>query len=356
MFDFNMYYYIIGVALVLLLIALFSLQVRRRRRERAKDASLYVSALQSLLEGDQVAAFHKLKDVVAQDTHNIDAYLRLGRILADRGKAKQAIQVHSDLLMRGDITPAQRQAVQHHLIDDFVADGQLEKAVALLKKEYDRDPANLKSGVQLLDLLGKTEKWEDSEAVAEKLFKREPTLFRNRLADVKSRLADLLAQRGKGRKARTLYKTAYHLDPTRHDVWVKVGDSYITEERVEDAVKAWMTFVEKNPDQAHVVFDRLRRSFFDLGQFNMISSVFEGILEHDPNNISAAMALAELYEKKGDRAQALDYYRQIINAHPAYAPAHIGVARIYRGQGRINEAFEILENLYFSQEAARQRT
>jgi lipopolysaccharide biosynthesis regulator YciM len=355
MFDFNMYYYIIGVALVLLLITLFSLQVRRRARERNKDTSLYVSALQSLLEGDQVAAFHKLKDVVAQDTRNIDAYLRLGRILADRGKAKQAIQVHSDLLMRADITPAQRVAVQHHLIDDYAADNQLDKAISLLQKSFDRDPTNLKSGVQLLDLLGKTEKWEDAEAVAERLFKRDPTLFRNRLADVKIRLADIMDQRGKGRKARTLYKTAFHLDPTRYDVWVKVGDSYISEERVEDAVKAWMTLIEKDPEDAHLVFDRLRRSLFDLGQFNMISSVFEGILERDPNNISAAMALAELYEKKGDRSQALDYYRQIINAHPGYAPAHIGIARIYRGQGRINEAFEILENLYFNQEAARQR-
>ena len=93
-----------------------------------------------------------------------------------------------------------------------------------------------------------------------------------------------------------------------------------------------------------------------MGQFNMISTVFENILDRDPNNISAAMALAELYEKKGDRSQALDFYRQIINAHPNFAPAHIGLARIYREQGRTNDAFDILENLFFQQEAARQRS
>lgn len=355
MFDLNMAYYILGVALVLLLIGLFTLQIRRRKRAAEKDSSLYISALQSLLEGDQVAAFHKLKDVVAQDTRNIDAYIRLGRILADRGKPKQALQLHADLLMRADITPSQRAAVQHHMIDDYIADGQLDKATSMLLREFDKDATNLKSGSRLLDLLTKMEKWEEAEDVAERLFKKDQEKFRARLADVKIRLADQVGQAGKGRKARTLYKTAYHLDATRHEVWVKVGDSYITEERNEDAIKAWMTFIEKSPTEANQVFDRIRRSLFDLGQFNTISGIYESILERDPNNVAAGMALAELHEKKGDRAQALDIYRQIIGSHSGFVPAHLGLARIYREQGRTNEAFEILENLYFQTEGARQR-
>ena len=356
MFELSMYYYVVGVAIILLLATLFTYQVRRRRRAQEKDGSLYISALQSLLEGDQVAAFHKLKDVVAQDTRNIDAYLRLGRILADRGKPRQAIQIHTDLLMRGELTPMQKSAVNRHLIEDYIADGQHDKAAGLLKKEFDRDNANLHAGARLLDLLIKSDKWDEAEDVAEKLFRKDAERFKPRLAEVKIKLGDVMGQRGKGRKARTLYKTGIHLDPTQVEAWVRVGDSYIAEERVEDAVKAWMHLVEKSPDNAHLVFDRLRRSLFDMGQFNMISTVFENILDRDPNNISAAMALAELYEKKGDRSQALDFYRQIINAHPNFAPAHIGLARIYREQGRTNDAFDILENLFFQQEAARQRS
>lgn len=356
MFELSMYYYVGGVAVILLLMTLLSYQIRRRRRAQEKDGNLYISALQSLLEGDQVAAFHKLKDVVAQDTRNIDAYLRLGRILADRGKPRQAIQIHSDLLMRGELTEPQKIAVNRHLIEDYIADGQHDKAISLLKKDFERDHSNLHAGARLLDLLMKSDKWEDAEDVAEKLYRRDAEKFKSRLAEVKIRLGDVMGERGKGRKARTLYKTGIHLDPSKVDVWVRVGDSYITEERVEDAVKAWMHLVESNPGDAHLVFDRLRRSLFDMGQFNMISTIFENILERDPNNISAAMALAELYEKKGDRSQALDFYRQIINAHPNYAPAHIGLARIYREQGRTSDAFDILENLFFQQEAARQRS
>lgn len=356
MFDLSLYYYVAGVAIFLLLISLLSYQVRRRRRSQEQDRSLYVSALQSLLEGDQVAAFYKLKEVVALDTRNIDAYLRLGRILADRGKARQAIQIHSDLLLRGELTVSQRVLVNRHMIEDYIADGQFDKAVALLKTEFERDNTNLVAGSRLLDLLVKSDKWEEAEEVAEKLYRRDAEKFRSKLADVKIGLADYLGERGKGRKARTLYKTAIHLDPAKIDVWIRVGDSYITEDRVEDAVKAWMHLVEEKPGDAHLVFDRLRRSLFDMGQFNRISTIFENILDRDPNNASAAMALAELYEKKGDRSQAVDLYRQIINANSQYAPAHIGLARIYRLQGRTNEAFEILENLFFQQEAARQRT
>lgn len=55
------------------------------------------------------------------------------------------------------------------------------------------------------------------------------------------------------------------------------------------------------------------------------------------------MALAELSYKKGDHSQALEYYRQVLNVDPKFTPANLGVARIYREQGRLHDALDILE-------------
>lgn len=356
MFELSMYYYIVGVCVILLLVVLTSLQVRRKKRERLQDRALYISALQSLLAGDQVGAFYTLKEVVAQDSENIDAYLRLGKILADRGKVKQAIQIHADLLLRSHLSPAQKKEINSYLIDDYVLDNQTGKAITMLTAEFDRDASDTQSGIRLLDLLAKEGKWDEAEVIAEKLYKTDREKFKSRLADVKIKMGDLWEERGKGRKARTLYKTAYHLDPSKVDTWIKLGDSYTMEDRAEDAVKSWISLIEIAPDQSYLVFDRLKRSLFELGQFNAITGIFDRILEKDPNNFNAAMALAELYEKKGNHSQAEEYYRQVIDLNPQFAPAKLDLARLYREQGRFDEAFNILERLFTQQQAIKQGT
>jgi lipopolysaccharide assembly protein B len=350
MFELSMYYYIVGCCIVLLLAILVSFQVRRRKRERQQDRTLYISALQALLAGDQVGAFYKLKETVAQDTENIDAYLRLGKILADRGKTKQAIQVHNELLLRSNLSPLQKKEINRYLIDDFVLDNQTAKAISLLQAEFERDQADAQAGTRLLELLEKESKWEEAEVIAEKLYKRDRERFAPKVADMKIKVGDLFEERGKGRKARTLYKTAFHLDPTRMDTWVKVGDSYTSEERMEDAIRSWMHIVESAPREAHVVFDRLKRALFEVGQFNQMAGIFERIIEQDPGNPHAALALAELYEKKGNLSQAEEYYRQTIDSNPQYTPARLGLARLYREQGRIDEALSSLEKLFKQQQ------
>lgn len=356
MFELSMWYYVVGLLVILLFAGLLYVQVRRKKKREARDGGLYISALQAILAGNQVDAFYKLKEVVSQDSSNIDAYLRLGKILAERGKVKQAIQIHSDLLLRSDLTPAQKTEINHFLIEDYVRDNQTDRAIDLLKREFDDDASRADTGSRLVDLLMGAGRLEEAEAIAEKLHKRNDARFAEKLATVKILLADRFREEGKGKKARILYKTAHHLDKGKHDVWVKIGDSYIDEERTEDAVKAWITLTEESPADAHLVFDRLRRSLFDLGQFNTINSVFEGILERDPNNVSALLALAELYHKKGDHNQALEYYRQALALKPELTAANLGIARIYRDQGRIDDAFDILEKQFFQSEAMRQES
>ena len=360
MFELSMYYYIAGCCVILLLAILVSFQVRRRKRERQQDRTLYISALQALLEGDEVGAFYKLKETVAQDTENIDAYLRLGKILANRGKIKQAIQVHNELLLRSNLSPFQKKAINRYLIDDYVLDNQIGKAINLLQSEFERDPSDVQAGVRLLELLGKENKWEAAEEISEKLYKRDRERFASVVADVKIRVGDLAEEGGKGRRARTLYKTAFHLDRTRIDTWIKVGDSYATENRLEDAIRSWMHIVDSAPREAHLVFDRLKRALFEVGQFNQMAGIFERILEQDPGNSYAAVSLAELYEKKGNLSQAEEYYRQAIDSNPQFAQARLGLARLYRERGKIDEALKILEKLFVQQQqqqgAVRQQT
>jgi tetratricopeptide (TPR) repeat protein len=59
-------------------------------------------------------------------------------------------------------------------------------------------------------------------------------------------------------------------------------------------------------------------------------------------------------------SQAEEYYRQAIDSNPQFAQARLGLARLYRERGKIDEALKILEKLFVQQQqqqgAVRQQT
>lgn len=349
MFDTSLYY-VIGIALLLLAaIAVLSFLVRRNRN-RPDDQQLYVEALRALLDDDQVVAFHKLKEVVRQNSDNIDAYLRLGQILAQRGNSGSAIHIHSELLLRPELANEQRASIKTALVDDYIVAKQPAKAIELLEEAFDHNPRQRDVGEKLLALLEETEDWTSAERVAERLYKQDHEAYKAQLAEVRFKLADSHQRQSEGRKARVLYKSAYDIDEDRAEALMKVGDSYLLESRVEDAVKAWRQMVEEHPDRLQLVLSRLERALFELGQFNALGGILEFVAEKDPENNEVFLALADLQAKKGNFDSAEEYFQQALSSRPDNPAAIVGLARLYREQGRSDEAFDILEKLYQDRE------
>ena len=100
MFD----YILIILVLIFGSISFYYVYERFFIKTQKSDSSLYMAALRDLLEGKQEAAFSKLRQVVTEDPNNIDAYIRLGRILRENNKPDRALQVHKDLTLRSDLT------------------------------------------------------------------------------------------------------------------------------------------------------------------------------------------------------------------------------------------------------------
>jgi lipopolysaccharide biosynthesis regulator YciM len=339
-------YYLIGLVLLAVVLVLLLASLFRRSRRKPDAKTLYIEALQALLQGDEVRAFYRLKETVSQDSDNIDAYIWLGKILARRGNTSSAIQVHSELLVRSNVTPEQMRIIRLALIEDYVQDDQVDKAVELLEREHERFPRDNHISERLLDLLMSEDRWEEAVAIAERAFKHDHGAFRAKYARALVSRGDYLQREGKGKKARIAYKEAHKVDESRVDTWVKIGDSYLQENRVDDAIKSWRTLTEISPRSSHLVIDRLSKSLFDLGKYNAIGGILEGILEKDPDNRDAALALADLNVKKGNYGRAEEYYQRVLAVEPDYLPAAVGLARSLREQGRTDEALNSLEQVY----------
>ncbi len=341
-----MEYVLVFLVLLAGAMAFYLIYERYFTKPQKSVSTLYMEALRNLLDGDQVAAFSKLRQVVAEDSTNIDAYLRLGQILRENKKPERALQVHKDLTLRGNLSVREKSAILKQLALDYIALKDTDMAEAALRELIELNPQNLWAHGQLLELQKKAEKWEDAYETATKILKLESNRSKKPLAVFKYRQGEQLFKRKEYHKARTLFKEAISLDPTFVPAYLAIGDSYCEEKREEDAVNFWIKLTEAVPDQGHRAIDRLKKTLFELGRFGELAQICENILKSSPKNIEARFTLAEFYEKKGDLATAEEILTQIVEDFPDDLKSIMELIRLYLEKGdtrKINELFRSLE-------------
>lgn len=339
--------YILVVLVIILGGALAWLTYERfYRRAQATQSTLYVEALKDLLNEQQEAAFSKLRQVVASDSSNLDAYLRLGQILREHSRADRALQVHKDLTLRGRLLKSEKAAILKQLTLDYQALREPQTAQAALEELVELVPTDHWAYVQLLKIIEESEDWDSAYDLAVKILKLESNKSKKPLARYKYLASCQLLQRREYHKARVLLKEAIGLDPTYVDAYLALGDSYHIESRFEDAVSFWNKLISAVPEKGHLVIDRLKKTLFELGRFGDIRDICEKILKHDPQNLEARRSLAEFYRKKGELDSAVEILEQIVDDTPDDLPSILELISNYLETGdkrKIDQLFRTLE-------------
>jgi len=312
---------------------------------RRTDSSLYVEALQELLDGRQQAAFGKLRQVVSEDSGNIDAYLRLGRLLREHKRPERALQVHKDLALRGTLSETHKIYILKELFLDYGELGDSSMARSALQELVSIQPSDRWAHAALLEIHKSTADWQAAYDAAVKVLKLESNKSKRPLAPLRYQIGLGLYRKREYHKARILFKEAIGLDPAYVPSYLAIGDSYCDEERFEDAVGIWTKLIEANPDQGHRVIARLKKTLFNLGRYGDIGEICETILRHSPKNLEARFALAEFHEKKGDLDLAEGILGEIIEDSPDNLKAILELIRTYLDKGDHKKIAGLLRDL-----------
>src|SRR4030066_876652 len=133
-------YFLALIALSLLMVLIFVIFWTKNRATPKEIAQeIFVEGLMALASGNHKVAYQKFRSVVQQDTENVDAYLMLGNLLRQRGKAEKALQIHKELTIRPSLTEAKRIQVQKSLADDYLAVGQHDRAAEILEELWKKE-------------------------------------------------------------------------------------------------------------------------------------------------------------------------------------------------------------------------
>ncbi|MEE9442953.1 MAG: hypothetical protein V3V99_09830 [candidate division Zixibacteria bacterium] len=319
---------------------------RRGQEETfSPDPGTYIEGLKALLRDQDEQAFAMLKETVLNDTGNIHAYIHLGNIFRRRKKYDQAMKVHRDLTHRGNLTESEKQEILMALYKDYHALGDEQTAIKAIKELLKLMPKNRNALQILLRWLEKNCEWKEAALTRKQIDKLEKVDSGSLLALYKVFGGDELSEKGDTHRARLFYKEALHIDKNCLAAYVAIGESYYGEQRLDDALEYWTKVVALNPRKSQVVFERLKRAYFEVGHYGEYADTLAKLLQAFPEHLTARLELAYFLEKKGETNTAREHFVAGQDHHPDSLIAKLGLYRLNRETDRKEAAENIFKQI-----------
>jgi len=319
---------------------LYLQRLRNAKKPMEEAAHDFAAGLNYLVGGDRALALQKFREVVRRDTNNVDAYVKIGDILRDAGNHERAVKVHRDLLVRTNLTHHQQIQILRSLAKDYEVAGKHEMALQSVQKIlaiHRSDLWALDLEVQLYERLKQWDKaFESCEALGEARGESQGA----RLAHYLIQEGKQLAEQNNQKAGRVKFREALKFDPQVPEAYINIADSYLREERPEDALETLKKFIEKNPGKASLVFTRIKDILYNIGEFGEIENIYNSIIEEYPDNKEARLALAEIYEKKGEINRAIQLCVDVLEKDGKYKPARRMLVAYYHKKGDDRRAVE----------------
>lgn len=180
-----------------------------------------------------------------------------------------------------------------------VRKGSWDRAIKDYQQVLESDPGDVRTRLKVADLLVKIERYD--EALQDYL----KVAFHYASDDIYD-------------KAVAVYKQALRIAPTDPRLHRDLGEAYYRYGRLKDALRA---------------FHQAQKIFRDQGDSIAQRDVLERMVAIDPDDVGLQIQIAERYEKDGERANALMYFRRAANA--------------LSDEGRLDEFVQVAERVVF---------
>jgi lipopolysaccharide biosynthesis regulator YciM len=318
---------------------------RTRSRGRELDESPYHLGLDALIAGDRDGAMKLLTQAVRDDPRNIDAYIKLGNILRDRGQIRQAIQIHRELLVKRKLPTALRSETIKSLARDLAMAGRwldVLEHLATLPRGERSDPSVLAMTRDAYESAGELDKATQTH---KDLLKAGSQEGQPSAGVYRAHLGLLAFKRGDTRRAKAEFQAAVKEDPGASLAYVYLGDISVREEDAERAVAYWMRLVSEKPDCAHLVFERLEKAYFEIGDFGRMMGIYEQLVASSPTNVMALTGLSRMLERKGAVDEALRIAHEAVKHEGSTFEGHRQLIEILMRHERYEEAAKAAETL-----------
>jgi lipopolysaccharide biosynthesis regulator YciM len=336
--------YVVIVAVVAL-IAIIVWRARRAATRRVAEESSYEMGLNALISGDRGAALRHLAQAVRDDPRNVDAYVRLGNLLRERGQIRQATQVHRELLVKRRLPEATRFEIVKNLALDLAEARRWPEVI----ENINSLPRHERSDHRMLrlarDAYEATGDLDQAVHAHKEILKASSSLKEPPVGVYRAQAALGALERGDRDRARAGFLAAIKESPEAVLANLHLGDMAAEEEDLERATAFWMKIVTDRPECAHLVFERLEKAYFELGDFGRMVGIYEDVVSRSPSSVHALSGLSRMLERKGDVDDAVNVAREAIKHEGDTLAGHSRLLELLVANGRFEEAARLAQSL-----------
>ena len=305
----------------------------QRFRGHDKPSFYLASATLSVRIGDLTTAEDAVQHALALDAKSPSAHLAKADLLLLKG---ESVRAGEELKTAAGLAPVRSTARLKYA--EFEANaGNLAEATGMLKEMTRQAPDYLPALGALAKIACREKKYDDSLALLENIFNRDPSNLEGRLLQ-----SIVLLAKGDIKSALDGLGRLDMLHPKIPVIKYELARAHLQNGSPRGAISELNQVLALNPDYVDAIL-LLGEADLRAGDAQPVPALMQQLLNKHPNLIQARVLLADAYRSLGQLDDAARIFRDQISMSPRSARPYVGLGLILRRQGKISEARNAFE-------------
>jgi len=317
------------IVIVCVIAIYFFTTYKPKKQENLKD--LYTEGLDLMVDGYRQGAYENFKKIIASETDNVKAYLKLGQVIREGGNPENALKIHMSLNFRKNLSYYERVELYKNLALDYYKLNDLNQAIDQCKRILKINSKNDWALNKLVFFYQSKGDWLNSKKYLELRLQYSGSKDSHKLSLYKIQEGRAFLQENNFQAARDCFENALNINNDCIIAHYFIGDSFSQEsdmaynnaqknktnsneyeslitdakDLLSKAIDNWVDYAKLKPESSWMVIHLLRDALFALDRYNEIELILKDILANDSDNVDIIAALADYYDHMGDSRSAL---------------------------------------------------
>jgi len=313
-------------------------------RRRARESPHYILGLNFLVANQIDLAIEELTRAASVDADALEVHMILGNLYREKGQVGKAITVHQALLQRARLSKLEHAYVLLCLGLDYKRGGFVDRAHEAFTEVLRLDPKNEYALMNLQKLQEEQHQWREAYDTRQRLTKLAATdaqpQSQSILAFLENEIGLEALRRKDYKEAARRFEGAIDLDSRVVPAYLNLGDVHVAQGNEKEAAALWERLVQLAPDRAYLAFDRLDALANRTGSPERFTRLCRRLIEENPQDWRARLALSRHLAKGGHAQEALDLQFAALVQNPHALSIH---QAIWRALGQLRHPSSLVD-------------
>ncbi len=300
-------------------------------RRKDRESPHYILGLNFLVSNQLDLAIEELTKAAGLDVGALEIHLILGNLYREKGQVSKAIQIHQSLLRRSRLTTLEHAHVMLCLGLDFKRGGFVDRAFEAFSEVARLDPENQYALLNLEKLHEEQHQWREAQVLRQRMAEasadRENSRDQAILAFLENELGLQAIRDAHPEQAIKHFEAATELDKHTVPAYLNMGDVHLSQGQPKVAVEVWEKVLKVAPERSYLAFSRLEAAYTQLGIPSRFLDLCQRLVEANPQDWRARLALGQYLATNGESTRALDLLFEGLVHNPHALAIHQAIWR-----------------------------